>query len=152
MSLWVDIPKQFKSILDGDVTVQALNPTVRIGMPAKNIVDADYPVIVCGDCTLINSDFRGTNSVANQERIINWSCPIYISVLSDMDSVQDGTIFDDLNTLEQAVLSAILKDDVWNNESPYYGIEIESSEPDEETLPPKKSILYRFTVTKTNVF
>lgn len=152
MSLWVDIPKKFKEILDSDVTVQALSPTVRIGIPAKNIVDADYPVIICGDCSLVASDFRGTNSVNNQERITNWSCPIYMTVLSDMDSVQDGTIFDTLDTLEQAVLSAILTDSVWNNESPYYGIELESSEPDEETLPPKKGILYRFTITKTNVF
>lgn len=150
MSLWVDIPKKFKEILDADLTVQALSPTVRIGIPAKNIVDADYPVIVCGDCTLINSDFRGTNSI--QDRTINWSCPIYIAVTSDMDSVQDGTIFDTLDTLEQAVISAILTDAVWNNESPYYGIELEASEPDEDTLPPKKAILYRFSVTKTNSF
>lgn len=147
--MWVNIPKKFKTILDADLTVQALSPTVRFGIPVRNIVDSDYPVILCGRCDLTSSVFRGTK---DQDRITVWSCPVGIYIKSTIVKFEDGTVFDSLNTIEDAVVKAILIDSSFWNQSPYLDIELEGTDQDDETQPPYLGIVYRFSVSQINSF
>jgi len=147
--MWINIAKKFKTILDADVAVQALSPTVRIGIPVRNISDSDYPVLICGKCTLTQSVFRGTK---DQDRTTIWSSPVAIYIKSTIAKFEDGTVFDSLNTIEDAVVDAILTDASFQNESPYLEIELEATEHDEETQPPYIGIVYRFSVSQINSF
>ena len=143
----VNIPKKFKEILAADGTVTALVNTIRFGAPVRNIVDADYPVIVIGNATLTRSAFRGTK---DQDRLTAWSAPVYMAIKQTIADFEDSTIYDDLDTIVDAVVSALLTNAAFSNESPYIGIELESSEDDGEVLPPVAAVTFRFEVEQIN--
>lgn len=147
--MWVNICKQFKAVLAADLTVAGLANTIRFGIPVRNIVDSDYPVVIVGRASLNDSQFRGTK---DQDRTTVWSVPVYIAITESISDFEDGTVFDTLDTLEDAVVTAILTDLSFNNESPFLDIELETTEPDEETQPPVMAITYRFTVSQINSF
>lgn len=145
----VNISKSFKTILAADATVLGLTNTIRFGVPARNISDSDYPVIVVGQATLIQSNYRGTK---DHDRITVWSVPVYIGVKQTIADFEDSTVYDDIDAIEDAVASALLPDATFNNESPYIGIELESTEEDEEAMPPVYGVTYRYTVEQINSF
>ena len=149
MSIWIDIPKKFKAILDADVPVQALVGTVRLGIPVKPVSLSSYPVIVLGRCELVSSEMRGTK---DNDRITEWSCPVYLAINSTNAKIEDATAWDTLDALEAAVVKALLEHADFQNVGPYIEIELESTEPDEESEFPILGIMYRFTVRKINDF
>lgn len=151
MSLWVDITDNIEAILNADVTVTGLVNTIRQGMPVKNIPPADYPVVTIWPCQLDNSEFRATKI---QDRFIEWVCPLYIASYHNRSDLEDGTAYAVQDSIEQAVLSAVLRDNIFNNGSTqaYQSIDLINSELDKDTQVPYLANVYFLSIRKINEF